>query len=240
MSVLGALSGLRERPGGGMARERIKGELKLASAFLLILLVSLSRSRAFLEVAAAFELGCLCLLRGEVIARVLRKVAAAGIFALAILLPAMLLGRGAGVPVLGAKVLLAVLAAALFSGTTPWPSIAAAFAAFRVPELFVLTLDLTAKYVSLLGGVILDMLFALRLRSVGRDERKVDSLAAIAGTAFLKSKEAAEAQYHAMECRCFSGSYRITRPSGFSRRDAAFAAASLAVAASFFALGALR
>ena len=231
---------MRDRPGRGRLRDRLRPELKLASVFLLILLMSLSRSLLFLEAAAAFELGCLCLLRGEAIARTIEKVAAAGFFALVILSPAFLLGRGAGVPVLCAKVLLAMLAAALFSTTTAWSSIAAAFSALRVPELFVMTLDMTVKYISLLGELVLEMLSALKLRSVGRDDRKVDSLAAIAGTLFLKSKEAAEAQYQAMECRCFAGSYRATRPSGFGWRDAALAAADLLLAALFVACGGFR
>ena len=237
LSVLGALAALRERPGAGRGREFLRPELKLASTLLLIRLVSVSRSGLFLEAAAAFELGCLCLLSAEAIARVLRKVAAAGAFAAAILLPALLLGRGAGVLELSAKVLLAVLAAALLSGTTPWPSIARAFAGFRVPDIFVMTLDMTVKYIALLGGLVLDMLFALKLRSVGRDDRKIDSLSAIAGTIFLKSKEAAETQYQAMECRCFSGTYRSTRRSGFGWPDLAFATANLIVVAVFIAFG---
>ena len=133
-----------------------------------------------------------------------------------------------------------MLAASLFSATTPWTSVSAAFAALRVPDLFVMTLDMTAKYISLLGGLVLDMLYALKLRSVGRNDRKVDSLSAIAGTLFLKSKEAAEEQYQAMECRGFAGTYRITRHAAFGRLDASFAAANLLIAAAFFSLGGLR
>jgi cobalt/nickel transport system permease protein len=214
-------------------------ELKLTSAFLLILLASLSRSILFLEAAAAFELGCLCLLRVEVIARVLEKVLVAGFFAAVVLLPAFLLGRGAGVPVLCAKIFLAMLAASLFSTTTAWPSVAAAFSAFRVPDVFVMTLDMTVKYISLLGALVLEMLEALKLRSVGRDDRKIESLSALAGNLFLKSKEAVEAQHQAMECRCFSGTYRITRRSAFGWRDAIFATANLLVIALFFACGGL-
>jgi cobalt/nickel transport system permease protein len=240
LSILGVLAALRERPGRGKVRERLRPELKLASTFLLILLVSLSRSLLFLEAAAAFELGCLCLLRGEVIARVLEKVAAAGFFALVILLPAFLIGRGAGVPVLCAKVLLAMLAAALFSTTTAWPSVAAAFSALRVPDLFVMTLDMAVKYISLLGELVLEMLDALKLRSVGRDDRKVESLSALAGTLFLKSKEAVESQHQAMECRCFSGTYRRTSRAGFGWRDATFTAFNLLLVAFFVACGGLR
>jgi cobalt/nickel transport system permease protein len=227
---------LREKPGAGKVRERLRPEVKLASTFLIILLVSLSRSALFLEAAAAFELGCLCLFRGAVIARVLRKVLAAGFFAVAIFLPALLWGRGAGVLVLCAKVLLAMLAAAIFSAATPWTSVTEAFSKLRVPDVFVMTFDMTIKYISLLGGLVLNMLYALKLRSVGRDDRKMRSLAGIAGTLFLKSRDAALTQYQAMECRCFSGTYRITQRFGFGWRDAAFVALDLGMVAAYFAL----
>jgi cobalt/nickel transport system permease protein len=238
---MGALAALRDRPRARSAGELLRPELKLASAFLLILLVSLSRGAFFLETAAAFELCWLCVLPGEEIARVLRKVLAAGLFAFAIFLPAILVGRGAGMPALVAKVLLAVLAAALLSATTLWPSMSCALGAFRVPNVFVMTLDMTIKYISLLGGFVLDMLHALKLRSVGRDDRKTDSLAAIAGTVFLKSKEAASEEYQAMECRCFSGTYRICAPrSGLGWRDWVLVAANAAIVVvfAFFGLGA--
>ena len=245
LSILGVLAALRERPGAGKDGERLSPALKLLSAFLVIVLVSLSRGALFLEAAAAFELGCLCLLRGQTIAHVLRRVLAAGLFALAIFLPAFLLGRDSNLPFLCGKVLLAALAAALFSATTPWSSATAAFSALRAPDIFVMTLDLTVKYISLLGGLLLDTLYAMKLRSVGRDARKISTLAGSAGTLFLKSKEAAEAQYQAMRCRCFSGSYRVARRRGFGQGDAALAdsalaAAALAVLAAFFALGASR
>jgi cobalt/nickel transport system permease protein len=237
LSVLGALAAFRERPSAGRRPERLRPELKLVSLFAAVLMVSLSGSPLFVEAAAAFELGCLCLLPASVMARALRKALAAALFALVILLPAMLWGRGAGALLLPAKVLLAVLAAAVFSATTAWPSVAQAFAAMRAPDIFVMVLDMAVKYISLLGGLLLDMLYALRLRSVGRDERKAGSLSGVAGTLFLRSMEAAEEQYQAMECRCFSGTYRAARRPGFGWRDAAFAALNLALAAAFVFFG---
>lgn len=247
LSVMGALAALRERPAQAGHGERARPALKLGSAFALILLVSLSRSPLFLEAAAAYELCWLCVLPGELIARTLRKLLAALAFAALVFLPAALSGSGFDIVGLVAKILLAVLAAALLSSTTSWPSMAKALASFRVPDVFLLTLDLTVKYISLLGGLVLDMLSALKLRSVGRDERKADSLAAIAGTVFLKSREAALEEYQAMECRCFSGTYRLPRASRGGRRgaagralgpaDAVFLAADAALLAAFLLFG---
>jgi ABC-type cobalt transport system, permease component CbiQ and related transporters len=233
---MGALAALRERPGSGPRAEKASPLAKLVAAFALILLVSLSRSPLFLETAAAFELLWLCVLPAECIARVLRKLLAALAFAALIFLPAALSGLAFDLASLVAKVLLAVLAAALLSATTSWPSMAGALAALRVPDVFLVTLDLTVKYIVLLGGLVLDMLCALKLRSVGRNDRKTDSLAAIAGTVFLKSMEAAEDEYQAMECRCFTGSYRGVH--GRARRYRLRAADALFIAATALIVGA--
>ena len=240
LALLRVLAALRERPGSVRDGERLNPAPKLVSTFLVILLVSLSRGGLFLEAAAVFELGCLCLLRGETIARVLRRVLAAGLFALAILLPAYALGRGANLPFVCGKVLLALLAAAIFSSATGWPSMAAALSTLRIPDVFVMTLDMTVKYISLLGALLADLLCALKLRSVGRDGQKLSSLAGLAGTLFLKSKDAALAQYQAMECRCFDGRYAVSGRPGLGRRDAALVAADLAILAFFVAAGRAR
>lgn len=221
----------------GRPRERLAPELKLVSAFLIILLVSLSRGAFFLELAAALEFGCLCLLPARTIARILKKVIVAALFAFLIFLPAFLVGRSPNTLLVCGKVLLAVLAAALFSAITPWPSVSAALSSLRVPDVFIMTLDMTVKYISLLGGLALDMLYALRLRSVGRDASKMSSLAGIAGSLFLKSRDAAETQYEAMECRCFSGTYRLKRHTRPTWRDAAFVLLDLVVIATYIAFG---
>jgi len=231
------LAALRERPGTGAGGEHLRSEIKLASLFVFVLLVSLSRTVLFLETAAALALGCLSLLPPKAIARALRKALAAAAFALVILLPAFLWGRGGGVVLLAAKVLLAVLAAAVFSASTPWTSISRGFAGLGVPGIFVMTLDMAVKYIALLGGILLDMLSALKLRSVGRGEGKIDSLGAIAGTIFLKSREAAEEQYGAMRCRCFSGKYVLAPASRFGWADVALVAFDLAFCAAFAAYG---
>jgi cobalt/nickel transport system permease protein len=240
LSILGTLAALREKPGAGRDRELLRPELALISTFLAVLLVSLSRGWFFLETASAFEFGCLCLLRGGIIARVLKKVLAAGVFTIAIFAPAFLIGRGGGVPALCCKVLLAVLAMAIFSAATPWHSITAAMASLRIPGTLVMILDMTIKYISLLGGLLLDMLCALKLRSVGRDDRKVSSLGGLAGTLFLKSKDAAETQFRAMECRCYSGNYIMKPRSSYGWREAALAAADIALLGAFAAFGIAR
>jgi len=80
---------------------------------------------------------------------------------------------------------------------------------FFVPDIFIFAIDITIKYITILGELALNMLYALRLRSVGRSRDKHTPLAGIAGTMFIKSKEMSEELYNAMECRGFSGEYKF-------------------------------
>ena len=78
------------------------------------------------------------------------------------------------------------------------------------------------------------MLYALKLRSVGRNDGKTASLAAVAGTMFLKSKEMAEEMYSAMECRGFTGTYRAADRLRWRAGDLALGAAVAAMVLAFF------
>jgi cobalt/nickel transport system permease protein len=85
---------------------------------------------------------------------------------------------------------------------------------FFIPDIFIFVLDIAIKYILLLGEYTLNMLYALRLRSIGRNNNKYTSLSGIAGTMFTRSREMAEEMHAAMECRGFTGEY--SRPSRFS------------------------
>ena len=210
--------------------------LRLLSSFLLILFVSLSRSIYFLAVVGTYELVIMCLMSGPKIAKVLKTSLVAALFAFVIFLPSALWGNWPGVLAVAAKVLLSVAAAALVSATASWSEISLALSSIHTPDIFILVLDLAIKYISLLGGLVLDMLYALKLRSVGRNRDKTASLSGVAGTVFLKSKEAADEMYAAMECRGFSGTYRVAVRSGLSARDYVFIIANVLILSVFFFL----
>ena len=68
------------------------------------------------------------------------------------------------------------------------------------------------------------MLTALRLRSVGRNDRKQDAIGGVGGVVFLKTNEAATATYEAMACRGFEGEYVIPRERPWRAIDLAWIA----------------
>ena len=80
---------------------------------------------------------------------------------------------------------------------------------FHVPNLVILTIDLALKSIVRLGQVALEVLIALRLRSVGRNDRKQDAIGGVGGVVFLKTNEAAQTTYDAMTCRGFEGEYVV-------------------------------
>ena len=233
LSVLAAvrLAGGNEDEGAGPA-------VKVASAFLLVLLLSLSRNIVFVAFAGTYLLVVLSLQPGERLARVLKTGAAAAAFAFAVLAPSALLGNQAAVVMITAKVFVSVSCVKLLSATTKWSSLTGSLKAFRVPDLFIFVLDIALKYVVLLSELSLKMLFALKLRSVGRNRRKAESLSGIAGTLFLKSQEQAQDLEGAMKCRGFTGEYRLHRKSGVSAANCVAVGIDLLTLISFILLGA--
>jgi cobalt/nickel transport system permease protein len=236
LSFLGILSRARTRGGKEEGRAAIDAFFKLIAAFLLILFVSLTRSTTFLAIAGTALLVALAWQRGERVAAILKTSLAVVLFTALILLPSALGGGALAAAIIVVKVFISVSAVKLVSVGTEWASISGALRRFRIPDLFILVFEITLKYIALLGDFALSMLYALRLRSVGRNSGKRASLSGIAGTLFLKSKEMAEEMYAAMECRGFTGEYKSSERLRFGAREAALVAGMAALAWVFILL----
>jgi cobalt/nickel transport system permease protein len=235
LSFLGVLSKGRPRGGKEEGRVRMDPLVKVLSVFLVILLVALARSPFFFALAGTGLLVVLSLQSAARIAIVLKTSLAVGVFTVLILLPSAFWGFGSSLVLITVKVLISVASVKLVSTTTEWASISGAFKRLGAPDLFILVFDIALKYITLLGEFALAMLYALKLRSVGKNTGKTASLSGIAGTLFLKSKEMAEDMYAAMECRGFSGEYRAGRRLRLGFLDVALGlSVALLVVAFFF------
>ncbi len=89
----------------------------------------------------------------------------------------------------------------------PWHTLTACLRHFHIPALFIQILDITLKYIVLLGEISLQMLYALKLRSVGRMPSSRKAFSGVLGATFLKSREMSQDMYEAMVCRGFTGDY---------------------------------
>lgn len=206
------------------------------SVLLAVALISISRYPAFTAACATALLVLLATQPARIIARVLGGAIAASAFACLVLLPSMLLGNVGNALLLCAKTFCTVALVTTLAAWTRWESLFEALSLFRVPDLLILILDITLKYIVLLGEHAFSLLEALKLRSVGRNRDKRRSLSGVAGALFLRSTEAARTLHQAMECRAFTGSYAARRKIRFTFEALFLAIADTALVLLFFFL----
>lgn len=183
---------------------------KLLLLLLGLVTLSLAQNRLLILAIAALVLGWVSLLPPRTLAAILRPALGGALLALLLVLPAMLLrpsGAGNNLIVVG-KVFLSVTMVSLFNQRTQWNRITAALRQLHVPGVFVFLLDLTLKYIVLLGGLMVNLLTARSLRAVGRDRHKYRSVGGILGVTFLRASDLSRETWEAMICRGFTDDYK--------------------------------
>ncbi|ETA80929.1 energy-coupling factor transporter transmembrane component T family protein [Youngiibacter fragilis] len=237
LSILGILSRIKSQGRENEGKYIIDANLKVIFTFILALMVSLAKNFTFVVVVNVYLLVVLCLQDAGTIIRVLRISLIMAAFTFVMLIPAITWGSGSNAVMLTGKVFATVTAVNLLSRTTRWNDITGALKVLRVPDIFILVLDITIKYIVLLGEFSLNMLYALKLRSVGKDKGKYQSISGIAGSMFVKSREMAEDMYSAMECRGFTGEYKKSGRIRLGLADYAYMLANIGLVLTFIYLG---
>ena len=103
------------------------------------------------------------------------------------------------------KVLESVLVLTMLNEDVSWKNMTAAMRRFHMPGVFVLTLDMTVRFLYLLGSFSNSVLEAVTLRRVGDQNWKNAGTGGILGNTFLKAQEMSQGTGEAMLCRCFDG-----------------------------------
>ena len=173
LSLFGVLSRIKRQTVYAGRFLAVNTALKVPGLLLLIVLLSISRNFVFVAVVMVYQLVLLSLMRGEEIIKILKVCLVAALFTFLILLPAAFLsGSGQNCLMITGKVFAGILGVNILSHTSKWHEITYALKVFFVPDVFVLVLDITIKYIVMLGDFSLHMLYALKLRSVGRNTGK--------------------------------------------------------------------
>lgn len=207
-SILSIMKLLSKVSGGSTKNAlKVNAAIKMICAIALIVSVSLSRSLLYTFLVMAYILFKSCLLSVDGMKSVIGRSIMVGVFTGIILIPSMLMGNARNSILMILKVLVCIMEINILSQTTEWREITSSLKFFFVPDIFIFVLDITFKYIRILGEFSLNMLYSLKLRSVGKNANKYSSVSGIMGTMFIKSKEMAEDMYKAMECRGFSGEY---------------------------------
>lgn len=237
LSLLSVLSRIKKQSGYRAETFHVSAVLKVVFTVFLIALLSLSRSFTFVIIINVYLLLLLSMMRTEDIVKILKMSFIVALFTFIILMPAAFWGNYYSMVMITPKVFATATAVNILSHSTRWHSITSALKTFFVPDIFILVLDITIKYIVLLGEFSLNMLFSLKLRSVGRNRSKYASISGVAGTMFIKSKEMAEDMYTAMECRGYTGEYRIHKTNKFTYADFIFMIINAVIIFVFFYLG---
>ena len=105
--------------------------------------------------------------------------------------------------------------------TTPWNTVLSALSILRVPDVFILILGMTYRYIYLLLRVANDMFLSRKSRMVGRlsTSENQKMLAAISATLLSKSFNLSSEVYLAMQSRGFRGSIVTLKPFQMRSKD---------------------
>ena len=94
------------------------------------------------------------------------------LFSALILLPAVFIGNPQILLIITTKVFVSVTLIGILSAGTSWNKLTASLRSFHIPDIFIFTLDITLKYIAVLGEICMEILTSLRLRSVGQNRKK--------------------------------------------------------------------
>ncbi|MGN1389035.1 MAG: energy-coupling factor transporter transmembrane component T [Bulleidia sp.] len=193
--------------------------IKLLAAFAMILMMALCSSFYFtLTVAAGFLL-FLSFQRIEVLKEVIHSASAAAMLSFVIMLPAFFLSGSMAFITITVKVFLSVGMLSYVSVTSPWNQLTASLSRIHIPSVVIFILDLTLRYIDLLGRKAEEMLTALQLRNLSRSSDHQKSFSGILGTLFLKSADYGHQTSDAMECRLYDGTIYLPKQGRLNRYD---------------------
>ena len=218
--------------------QSLDARVKVLSVFALLISVSLSRS--LLVIALIYLLVFLLAWASAIPASILIKRVwlALPFFTGLIILPALFITPGPAlwhlplglvitrtgvttVLFLLLRVSTSVSLTLLLILTTPWNTVLSALSILRVPDVFILILGMTYRYIYLLLRIANDMFLSRKSRVVGRlstaDNQKM--LAAVSATLLGKSLSMSSEVYLAMQSRGFRGSVVTLKPFQMHSKD---------------------
>ena len=206
INVLGVIR--RKESYSNKSYYRTNSTVKVIFTFLNIILLSLSRNIVFVLAIDLYLIISTLFIEKEDRIKIFIISLMVPVFTLIMLIPSFIMGNKLNSILILFKVIGTIIFINILSYTTKWTQITRALKLLFIPDLFIWIMEITIKYIVILGDYSLNLLYALKLRSIGKNNSKYSSLSSIAGTLFLKSKDMGEEMFSAMECRGFTGEYK--------------------------------
>lgn len=209
-SLIKVLSGFRRNSNTVKANEAY-APFRLFAMLMAIILTSVSKNFSFTILMITLVIVRIAFLNGETIRALLRLIFPSLIFSLLILLPSAFLGNPKTLLNILGKIFVCISMAGIFNQTTSYNDITSSLKRFHVPDIIIFTFDIAIKYIYILGEACVNMLLALKCRSIGKNRNKNEPVSGILGVLFLKAKNYADETSRAMECRGFNGEYLVKK-----------------------------
>ena len=164
-SVLSVLARLRFDEGKD-GRFSATPSLKLFYTVLYIILTACSGNYLFVLIMCVAVTVRLAFFSASAIRQILSGTAGSVMISIFLLLPAVFMGNPQTLANITARVYVSVTLVGILSAGTSWNKLTAGMRTFHVPSLFIFTLDITLKYISVLGEICVEILRSVSLRSV--------------------------------------------------------------------------
>lgn len=217
-TVLSALS--RFKKSGYKAKtKRIHTSLRLFGVLLAVIYTSAGRNFYFVFFMLTVAAVLIALSDSHTIKNIFRVLIPAELISVLILLPSIMNGNTHSLINITSRIFVSVSLIMRFNLTTPFNQITSSLKSYHIPDIIIFTLDLTIQYISILAQICFEMLTALKVRSIGKNDKKDKSITGILGVTFIKANEAATITQQAMECRGFDGTFTKIKKTKFSKYD---------------------
>ncbi|MCG0573055.1 energy-coupling factor transporter transmembrane component T family protein [Lactiplantibacillus plantarum] len=154
---------------------------------------------------------------GTVIVPIFKKLFKLLLVSAILLLPSVLL-RNSNLDLFLIRISLVMLNLSIFLTVTSWHQFIQALRQLHLTSLIVLTIDITIKYAYTLGNYLQEILYSVRLRTLGQ---QVDHqmMGVIVGQLYLSARKRMNDLYQAMLLRGYQQATRNRQPLAISRYD---------------------
>lgn len=193
--------------------------LKVIDTLIIIICISLSRNFIYLLIMDIYAFSNLLFMDKKSRKRIFYRSLVFPVITLIALVPSMFYGNLSNSIILFQKIVITILLVNLLAHNTEWSEVSKSLKLLFVPDIFIWIMDITIKYIVLLGEYSVNLLYALKLRSIGITLNKYNSITGIIGNLFIKSYKMSEEMFHAMECRGFVGEYTTKVNLKFKKYD---------------------
>ncbi len=192
--------------------------IRICELLILLVLIYNSKSIVFLWTVGIFLLAEIAFFSGREIRSIVRKLIRLVIFTAVILLPSYLLHPSIHPTFFLIRTVLLLLNLSVFLTKTSWSDFITGLRGLYLPQELVMIFDIAIKYFYILGNHIRNILYAVRIRSVGGGVSK-KLTGAILGQVYLISKEHMKSLYEAMLLRGYGTKVKVRRKLQLNKSD---------------------